>query len=66
MPLSALIGISNFFSMAGSREFILTVVALTSLLSSSNLLASFLPCVYAPLKRIGHLITHLVSGRERT
>lgn len=66
MPLPFLNRISNSFSMAGSREFILTEVALTSLLSSSNLLASFLPCVYAPLKRNGHPFAHLVSGRERT
>ena len=66
MPLPFLNGISNSFSMAESREFILTEVALTSLLSLSNLLASFLPCVYVPLKRNGHPSAHLFSGRERT
>lgn len=58
--------IPNSSSMAEWREFILIEVALKSLLSLSNLLASCLLCVYDPPKRGFQHIAHPFSGRERT
>lgn len=66
VPLSFSFGVSNSSSMAGWRGFILIEVALKSLLSSSNLLASCLLCAYDPPKRNGQHIAHPFSGRERT
>lgn len=66
VPLSFSFGVSNYSSMAGWRGFILIEVALKSLLSSSNLLASCLLCVYDPLKRNGLHIAHPFLGRECT
>lgn len=66
VPLSFSFGVSNSFSMVGWSGFILIEVALKSHLSSLNLLASCLLCVYDSPKHDGKNIAHPFSGRECT